>query len=187
MTEDEAREGIAAYNSTFSEAYTSMMMKKMGLKDYDRVLINGLLKEMFEDAADYTNTFRALSSVDASADGAHLPAELAAAIGADELSPDRVAAWEDWVKLYKVALRGAGWENEEERQAVQNGVNPAVIPRNHVMVGIIGDAERGEYASLHAYLEALKTPYSEEGVEAGWRVPGPKQSRMGVELLSCSS
>ena len=32
---------------------------------------------------------------------------------------------------------------------LQDGANPAIIPRNHVMVGIISEAEQGNYQPLH--------------------------------------
>ena len=191
MTEEEARAGLVAYGEALTEHFSDMMARKMGLRIYDRVLVNGLLKEMFEDGADYTNTFRALGSVGVASGGddGDIPQALASAIGLDALGEGREQAWRDWVRLYRVALREAGWSSEEERRGVQDAANPVIVPRNHVLVGIIGAAEEGDYGPLHRYLDALKTPYSEGGeeIEPGWLEPGPKAPRMGVELLSCSS
>ena len=192
MTEDEAREGLVAYGKALTDRFSCMMGDKLGLKEYDRVLANGLFKEMYGDSADYTNTFRALSSVSASTpssgDDGEIPVELAAAVGLDDgLEEERRNAWSGWVRQYRAALRAAGWKDDEERKAVQNKANPAIIPRNHVLVGIIGEAEVGNYEPLFKYMEALKKPYTSEGIDPAWVEPGPKQSRMGVELLSCSS
>jgi len=45
------------------EAYTSRMARKMGLTKYDKELAIGLVTLMYEDRADFSNTFRGLSSV----------------------------------------------------------------------------------------------------------------------------
>lgn len=189
LTEEEAREGLRAYGVALTEAYHSSMAKKMGLKSFDPELTQDLTKEMYNDAADYTNTFRALSAVRAepSTPGAddEMPAELAAALG--PLEGERAAAWGAWLRRYRNALRAAGWASEDERRSVQDMANPAIIPRNHVLVGIIGEAEAGNYAPLERYMAAVQNPYSAEGLDPAWCEPGPKQVRLGVELLSCSS
>jgi uncharacterized protein YdiU (UPF0061 family) len=192
ITEDEAREGLVAYGTALTDRFSTMMGSKMGLKTYDRVLANGLLKAMYEDSADYTNTFRALSSVSMatppSGDDGEIPAELISAVGLDELPKDRTEVWSTWVKEYRSALRTAGWKDDEERKKVQNNTNPVIVPRNHVLVGIISEATVGNYGALDTYMKALRQPYTDDGeIDAQWKEPGPKQSRMGVELLSCSS
>lgn len=99
------------------------MAKKLGLKDLDKELLNDLLKCMYEDEADYTNTFRALSSVQYSNSSNHedeIPNSLKQVIGEDILSNDeRKNAWGDWVKRYRTALRSARWSSDEERQKIQ--------------------------------------------------------------------
>jgi uncharacterized protein YdiU (UPF0061 family) len=192
ITEDEAREGLVAYGTALTDSFSTMMGSKMGLKTYDRVLANGLLKAMFEDSADYTNVFRALSSVSmatpASGNDGEIPTELLAAVELDNLPADRTEVWSTWVKEYRTALRTAGWSSDEERKKVQDSTNPVIVPRNHVLVGIISEATVGNYEPLEKYMAALRQPYTDSGeIDAKWKEPGPKQSRMGVELLSCSS
>ena len=74
-------------------------------------------------------------------------------------------------------------------KTLQDGANPAAIPRNHVMMGIIAAAEGGDYAPLERYLAALLQPYrgGDAHLDPEWTEPAPKQCRVGVELLSCSS
>ena len=52
-----------SYADIMMEAYTGRMARKMGLTKYDRELAVGLVTLMYEDKADFTNTFRALASV----------------------------------------------------------------------------------------------------------------------------
>lgn len=56
-----------------------------------------------------------------------------------------------------------------------------------VMQDIIGEVEAGNHEQLHAYLAALARPYDPSGLNPKWTQPAPKQCRLGVELLSCSS
>ncbi|KAL4419101.1 hypothetical protein ABPG77_010040 [Micractinium sp. CCAP 211/92] len=192
VSQEETAEALQAYATTLTEGYESGMAAKLGLKEYSSEAAAGLLGLMYEDSADYTNTFRSLSSISATADSdvggvdeaSGLPAELAAVLG--PLEEERYAAWRDWVALYRRRLQKQGLP-EEERIALQNAANPAVVPRNHVMVGIISEAEIGNYAPLHSYMAALLKPYSGEGLDPAWLEPAPKKCRLGVELLSCSS
>ena len=43
------------------------MARKLGLRGYDKDLSLGLMRLMYEDSADYTNTYRSLSGVSAPA------------------------------------------------------------------------------------------------------------------------
>ena len=52
------------------------MANKLGLPKYDRDLAMGLLQNMYEDDADFTNTFRALSSVSTDDSAETIPALL---------------------------------------------------------------------------------------------------------------
>lgn len=188
LTQEEAADCVVAYGRTMTQHYEAAVARKLGLRAYDRDLSTGLMQEMYEDAADYTNTFRALSSVEAapaSGDDSEMPPALAAALG--PLSAERAAAWGGWLRSYRAALRAAGWGSEEERRGVQDTANPALVPRNHVLVKIISEAEGGNYEPLQRYMAAMQRPYESAGVEAGWTEPAPVESRMGVELLSCSS
>lgn len=76
MAQEQAQPIVDSYTDTLMEAYTSRMARKMGLTKYDKDLAVGLVTLMYEDRADFTNTFRALSSVsDGDAPGS-IPAPL---------------------------------------------------------------------------------------------------------------
>lgn len=64
------------------------------------------------------------------------------------LLQERSSAWRDWVKQWRAALAAEGLP-EAERKALQDAANPVLVPRNHVMVDIIGRAEAGDYEPLH--------------------------------------
>lgn len=99
---------------------------------------------------------------------------------------ERLAEWADWVERYRAAV-SAQELAYEARRAMQDAANPALIPRNHVLVELIAEVERGQLDRFHAFLAALRTPYEEGVGEAAWKQPAPREARLGVELLSCSS
>jgi uncharacterized protein YdiU (UPF0061 family) len=194
ISEDQAADGVVAYGEELTARYNGGMARKMGLKRHDQELAIALQREMLEDAADFTNTFRALSAVGTEGgggggdDGA-MPPALAAAIGEEALgAPGRADAWAAFLRAYRAALRAQGWAGgDAERRAVQDAANPALVPRNHVLVAVIGAAEGGDFAPLERLMDALRRPYQAAGVDPAWTEPAPARSRLGVELLSCSS
>ena len=64
-----------------------------------------------------------------------------------ELSAERKAAWAAWAADWRRQLQAEG-RSDEERQAAQNAVNPAYIPRNHVMQTAIAAAEKGNSSEV---------------------------------------
>ena len=83
-------------------------------------------------------------------------------------------------------------------KAVEDGVGGAYSPSPGVVYptlalledlgyASVAEAEGGNYHPLHAYMAALARPYSGEGLDPAWLEPAPREPRLGVELLSCSS
>lgn len=61
------------------------------------------------------------------------------------------------------------------RLHAQNATNPAIIPRNHVMVGIIAEAEVGNYSQLHR-CGCKRFP------RLGWHAPPCWRGRGAVQM-----
>jgi serine/tyrosine/threonine adenylyltransferase len=131
VTEDQAGDSLAAYAEELATRHEEFNAKKLGLKAYDKSLAVELLKLMYEDDADFTNTFRSLGLVASKAeDGEEDGMPLALTAVLDPLPAERRAAWGKWVALWRTTLRAEG-RPDAERQAEQNAINPAIIPRNH--------------------------------------------------------
>ena len=62
------------------------------------------------------------------------------------------------MREYRGALRADGMK-ETERQSLQNSVNPAYIPRNHLLQRVIEEAEKGNHGAVSADL--TQKPYRE--------------------------
>eukprot|EP00955_Chlamydomonas_euryale_P044745 352965-Chlamydomonas_euryale.AAC.9 len=139
---------------------------------------------MYQDDADFTITFRSLSSV-TSVDETleELPAALAAAFETP-LEPERASAWLQWLASYRATsrlptpifclehdnyvannaaplLRAEG-RPDEERRAAQNAVNPKFIPRQHLLYGAYDACEKGDTSELESLMDVLRRPFDEQ-------------------------
>ncbi|MDB5386308.1 MAG: hypothetical protein JWM11_1954 [Planctomycetaceae bacterium] len=138
-------EVLGQYPALFEQYWLSGMREKLGMQSAeagDLELVQSLLAWMQKSHADFTNTFRALSSDDA------MSGELSG-------DPD-FAAWH------------SQWQQRLGREgrpitllyASMRAVNPAVIPRNHKVEEALAAAEdRDDLSVLHRLLEVLATPY----------------------------
>lgn len=64
--QEAAEEAVGQYAEHLMETYNSRTAQKLGLKQYDRDLSVGFMQLMYEDKADFTNTWRALADVSSS-------------------------------------------------------------------------------------------------------------------------
>eukprot|EP01026_Neomeris_dumetosa_P044757 TRINITY_DN37913_c0_g1_i2.p2 TRINITY_DN37913_c0_g1~~TRINITY_DN37913_c0_g1_i2.p2 ORF type:complete len:263 (-),score=26.92 TRINITY_DN37913_c0_g1_i2:292-1080(-) len=186
ITEGEASKALVQYTEVLEKEYTSRIAQKLGLKNYDGELIKKLMQNMYEDDADFTNTFRALSSISTEESNKVLPDELLAAIGG-KLSEERELEWTQWVNLYRQKLLEEGMD-ESERIKIQNAVNPVYIPRQHLLQIAINSAEKGDFSELDHLMSVLKSPFEvQEGAKKYRQPPPPEMIKPGITCLSCSS
>eukprot|EP00803_Ostreobium_quekettii_P004631 evm.model.scf_672.7 EVM.evm.TU.scf_672.7 scf_672:31562-38836(-) len=159
----DAEDAVESYSKVLMEQYTSNIAKKMGLKSYNRELAVDLMKNMYDDEADFTNTFRSLSSVDAQASSPdHVPDEIWSAIGKKDLSDERKQAWRNFVRNYRKQLCEEGVA-EEERVRLQNSANPVYIARQHLLqvwgncsAGLCYGATSGRRCTLSSSVSQVK-------------------------------
>jgi uncharacterized protein YdiU (UPF0061 family) len=146
-----AKETIGAFSPTFQRHWLAGMRAKLGLlteEAGDIALIEELLQWMERNQADYTNTFRALSS--------ERPPE--------ELS-FREPAFIGW---------RSRWEARQPSLPLMRSHNPAVIPRNHrVEEALEAAVERSDYSVMERLLAALKAPYEDSALFERYRAPPP--------------
>ncbi|MCO5605562.1 hypothetical protein L7F22_059745 [Adiantum nelumboides] len=187
ISEEESEIGLNRYGQKFMEEYKQLMSRKLGLKEYNRDLINKLLSNMAFDKVDYTNCFRALGNVKSSQDVSD--EDLLKPIKGVllETSKERRKAWSDWMKLYTQQLRNEGLPHDD-RKASMDSVNPKYILRNYLCQSAIDAAEQGDYSEVNRLLKVMKSPYNEQPeMEKYARLPPAWAYRPGVCMLSCSS
>jgi uncharacterized protein YdiU (UPF0061 family) len=139
-----AEETLALFADQFQHHWLSGMRRKLGLftaEADDATLIKSLLEWMQTTKADFTNTFRALSS---GSDGDAMRATDPAFI--------------QWRQTWHARLARQP-QSAAESEQLRRSSNPAFIPRNHLVEAALSAAERGDSSVMERLLEVLAAPY----------------------------
>ncbi len=169
---------LEPYKTVFPQALTRQMRAKLGLateQPGDTALIDGLLKCMAADHADFSITFRRL-------------AQFESAEGADnavvrDMFLDR-PAFDAWSQTYAARLRAEG-SNDAERAQRMNRANPKFVLRNHLAEVAIRAAQQGDFSETHKLLKVLERPYDEQPEHSAY-ADFPPEWAQSIEV-SCSS
>jgi uncharacterized protein YdiU (UPF0061 family) len=150
-----ATEVLDDFPARFEGYWLAGMRKKLGLRDAeagDLELVRALLDWMQVSGADFTNTFRDLSTGTPPA--------------AERYQDEGFRAWHS---RWRERL---GREGQPGADALMRSVNPAVIPRNHRVEEALSAAEeRDDLSVLHRLLAMLASPYEERPEMAGYLDP----------------
>ena len=154
-----ATEVLNEFPALFEEYWLSGMRKKLGFQNVevgDLEQVRSLLSWMHKRRADFTNTFRDLSSDT-------LPAA--------ELYNDPEFA--TWYSQWQLRLRREA-RPITSAYASMKAVNPAVIPRNHrVEEALFAAEDHDDLSLLHRLLEALAMPYRDAAGFEYYQEPQP--------------
>lgn len=141
---------LGGFRSRYSAAWSAGMRAKIGLPDADDAVVAPLVAELVEHLRqhrlDHTSSFRALST--------------AARTGvATATTPDG-----DWVRRW----RALGPDPD-----AMDLVNPAYIPRNHLVEEALAAAGTMDLAPLRRLLDAVTAPYRERPGLGRFASPAP--------------
>jgi len=147
-----AQEVLAGFGPRFDAAYQGGLRRKIGFAMHhpgDDDLVRDLLTLMAEDGADFTLVFRRLCDA---ADGPGGDGGVQALFA----RPDLYAAWASrW--RHRLAQER---EPSNTRAAAMRAVNPAFIPRNHLIENAIHAAvDHADFQPFETLLEVLATPF----------------------------
>jgi len=137
---------------------------KLGLtkpQDGDGALAFDLLARMAEGQADFTLTFRALSSAKPEAARDYF------------IDPARL---DEWLMLWRARLAEDGTTDDARMRSMQ-AANPAFIPRNHRVEEVIQAAVAGDYAPFHKLGRVLAKPFDAQPENAAYQDP-PKDDEV---------
>jgi uncharacterized protein YdiU (UPF0061 family) len=166
---EEAQEALAAFGSIFEQAYHNGLRRKLGLgaeHDEDIELASEILGAMSANQVDFTLFFRRLGE---------------AVSGADE--PVRSlfvdpTVFDAWAPRWRARLAEDA-EPVAVRRAAMDAVNPAFIPRNHLVEAMITAAiEREDYGPFEEMLSVLSRPYEDQPGFAAYAVPPKSHERV---------
>lgn len=152
-----AQDALDKYKNLYQGYWLKKMANKLGiveLEEGDADTILELLNMMEEHHADYTQSFRYLALDETEA----LPFS-------DE------AAFKEWYDKWQTLLEGKE-ESVEDAYELMRSVNPAVIPRNHLVEEALFEAvNHSDFTKLEALVDTLKYPYSDDHDEKYKRPP----------------
>lgn len=155
-----AMDVLGAYPNVFERYWLSGMRRKLGLQTEeagDIELIRSLLAWMEQTRADFTNTFRDLSSESPPA-------------GDRYQTPD----FQSWYAPWRLRLEREGKPTSAD---LMRSVNPAIIPRNHrVEEALTAAEEQGDLSVLHRLLAALASPFETRPDMAPYQEPSANDS-----------
>ena len=145
---ERAAAALDLFPDLFKQHRLDGMRAKLGLftrEDDDEALVNDLLAWMQRRSADFTNTFRLLTSGRLVGDATNADPEL-----------------EAWHRRLE-ARRGRQPQSSAEADTLMRQHNPAFIPRNHnVEEALVAASGRDDFSVMERLLEVLATPYDHE-------------------------
>jgi uncharacterized protein YdiU (UPF0061 family) len=175
---DTALAALEPYKAAFPQALKRQMRAKLGLAtehEGDTALIDGLLKCMAADAADFSITFRRLAQF-STAEGARNDIVRDMFLGRE--------AFDAWAQTYAARLRAEG-SIDAERAERMNRVNPKYVLRNHLAEVAIREAQQGDFSEIGRLLKVLEHPYDEQPEQSAYAGFPPEWAQT-IEV-SCSS
>ncbi|SDM55965.1 YdiU family protein [Bacillus sp. OK048] len=141
-----AQEKLSEFAGLFKSNFLKGMRAKLGFfneEEEDASLVESLLKIMEKHGADYTNTFRALTTD-----------------STRELVLHGISEFTEWHQLWQTRL-SRQLESKEARIQLMKNSNPGVIPRNHrVEEALEAAVNSGDYSVMERLLKVLSNPYS---------------------------
>jgi uncharacterized protein YdiU (UPF0061 family) len=143
------------FGPRYHQAWQDRLRAKLGLpdtRDEDAALVDDLLAGLADARADYTSTWRLLA--------AHLRGQGA---------PGVPGVSEGWLARWRARVPG----DPRERAAAMDAVNPAYVPRNHLVDAALVAAEEGDLAPFERLLAALTDPYADHPHRADLATPAP--------------
>lgn len=148
-----AQEALAAFGPRFEAAYFGGLRRKVGFateREGDTALVQDLLDRMAANAADFTLTFRRLCAAVAGPEGDGAVRALFADGG----------AYDGWAVRWRARLATEA-APPPERAAAMRRLNPAVIPRNHLVEAALAAGLEGDFRPFEALLEATARPFED--------------------------
>jgi serine/tyrosine/threonine adenylyltransferase len=168
---EEAQLALGGFAEAFNAAYQAGLCNKLGLfaaRDDDPALAQDLLDAMARNQADFTLTFRRLSDAALDPGGDAEVRRLFA----------EPTAYDEWAARWRQRI-GDDAQDPAARQAAMRTVNPAFIPRNHLIEAVIDAAvNRDDFAPFEQLLVVLSKPYQDQPTLAGYAEPPEPHQRV---------
>ncbi|TAK08747.1 MAG: YdiU family protein [Candidatus Manganitrophaceae bacterium] len=179
ISKEAATEALDQYEPVFNAHYTTLMARKLGLKEFrneDVPLLLDLLRLLQSNKIDYTHFFRALGNFK------QAPGERNSDLRARFID---IAAFDAWAERYRSRLLADTLPDAERKRAMDR-INPKYILRNYLaQIAIRKATEERDYTEIGRLLHLLRRPFDEQPEMARYAEPPPDWAK---EIqVSCSS
>jgi uncharacterized protein YdiU (UPF0061 family) len=160
-----ANETLATFELQFEAARRAGLCRKIGLfaeREGDAALAEDLLQRMAANRADFTSTFRKLCDAAEGPEGD---------TGVRELFADP-GAYDGWAPGWRRRLEEESADGQA-RTAAMRKLNPAFIPRNHLVEAALDAASRRQdFQPFEELLDAVSRPHEERPGLERYAMPG---------------
>ena len=165
-----AQQSLSAFGQLYNEHWQAGMRDKLGLVSGEKAdddIAMELLDLMAHHKADYTQTFRMLA-LDAP----------------DDVSFNGSERFKDWHSRWTARLEAQD-ATLEAAHILMRSVNPAVIPRNHLVEEALDLAvEQGDYSKASKLIEVLSNPF-DDGHDKEYKMPPDDDDK--VHMTFCGT
>ena len=161
---NDVQDSLGTFAPAFEAAYTTGLSRKLGLHEPrpdDDALAQGLLEIMTQNGADFTLTFRGLSDASANPQDDAAVRQLFAVTN----------AFDAWMARWRQRLSDEGG-SPAERAASMRAINPAFVPRNHLVEeAIVAAVNGGDFSFFENLLSVLSAPYKDQPAFSRYAIP----------------
>lgn len=162
---------VAEFTDRYAAAFRARMAAKLRLPtDLDDATVDAtidtLLQVMERESLDFTTTFRMLAR--------RLRGEAVPAVEGDIVTLGGIAL-EKWIRTWRPLVTGASSPGAAAVASAMDQVNPAYIPRNHLVEEAIDAARDGDLAPFEALIEVLRDPFAERPEWGRYTEPAPER------------
>lgn len=155
-----AQSALNQFPNLYLEQYFEVMTNKLGLttpQKEDETLIQEFLELLESHRCDFTLAFRRLGEIP---------------IGAETIKPlfDFPKAFNEWLERWAARCAQESVDSQQRWQQMM-AVNPAFIPRNHLVEEAIQQAYRGDYSLFHRLNQRLSNPFEYDIDDSNLAIP----------------
>ncbi|GAB0116047.1 protein adenylyltransferase SelO [Acidisoma sp. 7E03] len=167
---EEAKAALELYVPRFQQTYDDGLCAKLGLApgEENTATAHALLTLMGEHGADFTLTFRALAEAQ----------EPEGEMAFRALFGDAAPVLDGWLARWRQRLAAEAGA-PASRAAAMRAVNPAFIPRNHIMEQVIVEAvDSHNFKPFDAFMDVLSKPYEDQPGRETYSLPPQPEERV---------
>lgn len=167
-----ASEALGVFAERFNEDYEAGLATKLGLvgEVADDQLINDFLALLHTYSVDFTMAFRSLGSA---LRGDELALRMVLASSPEGSTNEASAALQAWLDRWRAELGRSEFDLEQRARAMES-VNPAVIPRNHLVEEALDAATAGDLGLFERLVAAVRRPYEPQVGSEQYSLPAPQ-------------